>query len=97
MASLGPEIDAHIAATAHSARSIPEAPRRRVQAGRPGIEDSTRLGEPAFLHHRLLLTMAAFEPHCACTFPEHALLFDRPIGGVGRGSSGRLARTGDLP
>ena len=92
-----PRIDAHIEAAAPFARPILEELRGRVHRACPGVEEGTRWGMPAFLHHGLLLTMSAFKAHCACTFHKHDLLFERPLGQGGMGSFGRLERVGDLP
>ena len=97
MTSHDPRIDAHIEAAAPFARPILEELRGRVHRACPEVEESTRWGMPAFLHHGLLLTMASFKAHCACTFHKHALLFDSPAGEGGMGSFGRIEKIGDLP
>lgn len=97
MTSLEPRIDAHIAGAAPFARPILEELRGRVHRACPEVVESTRWGMPAFLHHGLLLTMAAFKSHCACTFHKHALLFDHPVGVGGMGSFGRITGVEDLP
>ncbi len=97
MKATDPRIDAHIEAAAPFARPVLEELRGRVHRACPGVEESTRWGMPSFLHHGLLLTMAAFKGHCACTFHKHALLFDSPAGEGGMGSFGRITRIEDLP
>lgn len=72
--------------------------RSRVHRACAHAEESMRWGMPASLHEGLLLTMAGFRSHCACSFWKHELLFDSRVGSAGAmGSLGRLTSIDDLP
>lgn len=98
MASRDARIDAYIANARPFARPILVEVRARVHRACPRVEEGLRWGMPAFLHDGLLLTMAAFTAHCACSFWKHDLLFESRVGSEGAmGSFGRLTRIEDLP
>lgn len=98
MGTRDPRVDAYIDSAADFARPILERAREVVHAGCPDVVETIKWGTPAFEHHGLMCTMAAFERHAAFGFWKHALVVgDDPGEGRGMGSFGKLTRVSDLP
>lgn len=91
-------VDAYIARQAEFARPILERCRDLVHETCPAAIETIKWGAPAFEHHGLLCSMAAFKRHAAFGFWKHDLVIgsDAPSRQA-MGSFGRLTSVDQLP
>lgn len=102
MGRLDPRVDAYIERAAPFARPILRHLRGLVHQACPEVQETIKWGMPAFVHHGLMCSMAAFKAHCAFGY----WLGELVLQGAGAGSSkegeamgdyGRITALADLP
>ena len=99
MGKRDPRVDAYIKKSQPFARPILEHIRTVVHGGCPDVEESIKWGFPFFLHHGMLISMAAFKAHASMGFwRARGILPDALIENAeGMGSLGKLTSVKDLP
>jgi hypothetical protein len=99
MGKRDPRVDAYIKKSQPFARPILEHIRAVVHDGCPDVEESIKWGFPFFLHHGMLISMAAFKAHASMGFwRARGILPDALIENAeGMGSFGKLESVKDLP
>jgi uncharacterized protein YdeI (YjbR/CyaY-like superfamily) len=97
-----PRIDVYIERAAPFARPILRHMRGLVHQACPEAEETIKWGMPAFVHHGLMCSMAAFKSHCAFGYWLGELVL-REAGGMpsrsgeAMGDYGRITALTDLP
>jgi uncharacterized protein YdeI (YjbR/CyaY-like superfamily) len=97
MGTRDPRVDAYIERAAPFARPILAHLRDVVHAACPDVEETIKWSMPAFMHHGMLCSMAAFKQHCTFGFWKGALVVGGAASDDGMGQFGRIAAVADLP